>query len=621
MTEPSKTLAPIPPQKHPLSLRSRLRRFRRNRFWLLLFLWLSAALPELILHAAASGNVRAFFNSGLILGPLFSLAPALVIFILCTAIPNPRLNHRISVGFSGLLFLLHAWELVCFREFGAYWSVRSLLSGTIHLSLSRMLSGLWNAMPLILPMGLPFLIFLALGRRLFSFRPLKSWRQHIPMAAFCVLVQMLSVGILPLFGTGDTSAYGLYHGTSQPDLSVSRLGLLTAFRLDLSRALTGADAIGAITPEQPPEHTDSSVTEPITAVALSTSPEANAIPLDFITLAQEESNEPIARIHRYFAARTPSLKNSKTGLFEGCNLIQITADSFFHSSVTQELTPVLHRMVHGGYLFTSYHIPQWSADDTDPEYALLTGTIPDGSGGSFEASIGNYMPLTLAQQLIRRGYSAWALHSCGQDPCARFPCLENLGYECLPSQAETATDLFDRTSHFYFSEEPFILFCSLEELQGMQELEQVLELLLSRMESAGVLEDTVILLTSSAAASDGTLGSCILWKPGLVPETIDDPIGPLDLLPTMSNLFGLEFDSRLYMGRDAFSNTQPLVVFGDRSWITDRAVYDAASGQATSLTATPVSEEYIASLCAEVNNRFTVSAGVVQYDYWRILLG
>ena len=47
----------------------------------------------------------------------------------------------------------------------------------------------------------------------------------------------------------------------------------------------------------------------------------------------------------------------------------------------------------------------------------------------------------------------------------------------------------------------------------------------------------------------------------------------LDVLPTMLNLFGIDYDSRLLMGRDIFSDSNPLVIFSDRSFITEKGKY------------------------------------------------
>ena len=75
------------------------------------------------------------------------------------------------------------------------------------------------------------------------------------------------------------------------------------------------------------------------------------------------------------------------------------------------------------------------------------------------------------------------------------------------------------------------------------------------------------------------------------------------------------------MGRDIFSDAEPLVMFRNRSWITDQATYNASTNTITSLTDTPVSDEYVRRISNEVSNRFTVSTRILDYDYWRILFG
>ena len=105
----------------------------------------------------------------------------------------------------------------------------------------------------------------------------------------------------------------------------------------------------------------------------------------------------------------------------------------------------------------------------------------------------------------------------------------------------------------------------------------------------------------------------------MTPETIDAPTSHLDLLPTLSNLFGLEFDSRLYMGRDVFSDAPPLVMFRNRSWITDVAQYNSRTGKAEFFGAAGTDSAYVKAINKEVGNRFAVSTRILDYDYWRLL--
>lgn len=657
------------------------RQMRRNRFWLLLYLWAAAVVPELALRCACCKSWGAFWGPGLVLAPLFALVPALAFFILCTAIPSPKANFRISVGYSAFVFLLSASQLLYHRVFGTFYTIRSIANGLPELS-STAVRALLGGLPAILLMAVPLGLLLVFGKRAFSFKPVRSWKSHIPMAVSCVLVQLLTVLSLPLFGgTGDVSAYGLYHRSADSSASVNKLGVLTAFRLDLQRTLTGGSASGTIVLEETtlPEATAA----PSGPVEATTPAEygPNILDIHFDALIEQEDNAAIAEVHQYFASRTASMKNDKTGLFQGCNLILITAESFSDLAVSQELTPTLYKMTQEGYYFTNYYTPDRGVSASDGEYAFLTGTIPEDGEWSFQASAGNFMPLTMAQRLIKLGYSAYAYYGHSYDLYGRDKYLENLGYEYKAyghgldvtyQWPESDVEVIDLSSDDYVFDTPFTAYymtvsghreytfsanamsvknqAAVADLPYSEtvraylacqlELEKAVTLLLERLEAAGVLENTVIVLTSNHYPNGLTaeqLGEllghtpesnfevyktgCVIWKYGMEGEIVDTPASHLDLLPTLSNLFGLEFDSRLYMGRDVFSNGQPFVCFRNRSWITDKAMYNAETGEVTSLTGEPVDDAYIQAMCTEVSNRFTVSARILEYDYWRVLFG
>ena len=113
----------------------------------------------------------------------------------------------------------------------------------------------------------------------------------------------------------------------------------------------------------------------------------------------------------------------------------------------------------------------------------------------------------------------------------------------------------------------------------------------------------------------------LIYKKGMQPETIDKLACSMDILPTLSNLFGLDFDSRLYMGHDIFSDATPLVVFSDRSWLTEFVSYYAPTGQVTMLGDFDVSSQLIAHYNEIVSNKFLVSEWILEEDYWRTLFG
>ena len=537
------------------------RRVRRNRFWLLLYLWTAFLLPALVL-CLACGGTHPLTGEGMICLPVLALAPSLTVFLVCTALRSPRANFAVSLCCTAGAFLFHAGQLVHHRAFGTFLSLHALAE-PLGLTDGLFRSAVLRSLPAMAVMGIPLTVLTLLGRKLFSFRPLKHWQQHIPMIVACVLSHLL---VLPWVSV-----------IPEP-----------------------------VPPSEPPV-TEQVLRDPPSPVLLTDVPVQNRPEPDFATLAAGEIRESVAQIHRYFAGRSPSEQNPKTGLFRDCNLIHIRAELSAYPVISREATPVLYRLFHEGLLFPRYYMPEWDADILAP----LTGLIPAADTLPAE----NYMPLTMAQQLLSRGYRAWALHDNPEGD--RY--LEWLGYETASLPDGPLTEGLDPHLSDYVNSTPFTLFCDLRSPRDVSELEQVLRLLLTRLEYYESRDSTVIVLTLDPPGGDDQPGICLIRKPGLTPEVTDTPCSELDLLPTLTNLFGFSFDSRLYMGRDLFSRDAPLVPFPDGSWITEIAAYDARTGKAELLTGTVPEDGYIGSVTREVQNRFSVSAGILQEDYWRIL--
>jgi phosphoglycerol transferase MdoB-like AlkP superfamily enzyme len=100
---------------------------------------------------------------------------------------------------------------------------------------------------------------------------------------------------------------------------------------------------------------------------------------------------------------------------------------------------------------------------------------------------------------------------------------------------------------------------------------------------------------------------------------IDKPCASVDILPTISNLMGIEYDSRLLMGSDIFSDSTPLVVFSNWSWITDKASYNSKARKlvlADGETSDTVNKQYTSKISKQVNNKFKYSTKILETDYY-----
>ena len=112
----------------------------------------------------------------------------------------------------------------------------------------------------------------------------------------------------------------------------------------------------------------------------------------------------------------------------------------------------------------------------------------------------------------------------------------------------------------------------------------------------------------------------IIWSPSMKePVEVEKYCSAIDIAPTLANLFGLEYDSRLYMGKDILSTSEGLVMFNNRSFITDRIMYNAENGDVTYLTTEELPEDYVKIMKQIVKNRFKISKGIIDLDYYSYL--
>ncbi len=105
------------------------------------------------------------------------------------------------------------------------------------------------------------------------------------------------------------------------------------------------------------------------------------------------------------------------------------------------------------------------------------------------------------------------------------------------------------------------------------------------------------------------------------PPVIDKYCYHADVIPTLLNLFGFEYDSRLLAGNDIMSDTEGMVVFPDGSYITDSGSYSASKKTFTSFDNSAFSgeeskEEYILAMRKKAFHLLKVSAMILDFDYY-----
>jgi len=113
--------------------------------------------------------------------------------------------------------------------------------------------------------------------------------------------------------------------------------------------------------------------------------------------------------------------------------------------------------------------------------------------------------------------------------------------------------------------------------------------------------------------------SLILYNSTMEPMVVDKPMASVDILPTLSNLLGLEYDSRLMVGKDVFADNEPLVIFLNRSFITKDIMYNSKTKEVIQLSDRVLSDEQLQYLKDKVESTFYLSKRIIELKYYKFL--
>ena len=190
----------------------------------------------------------------------------------------------------------------------------------------------------------------------------------------------------------------------------------------------------------------------------------------------------------------------------------------------------------------------------------------------------------------------------------------------------------------------------------VMEVDRSLELLLQKLEAAGKLDKTLIVATGdhipyfnvdtleelagksfgssealesldeSAIDFDVYKNTLIMWSASMEkPIQVDKPCCQVDILPTLSNLLGLEYDSRMLSGSDILSDSEGLVVFTSRCWKSDRGFYNRYTGEFTpadGVTMTAEEQEsYVSAMKKLVQYKLDCTDMIVENNFYDYVFG
>ncbi len=171
------------------------------------------------------------------------------------------------------------------------------------------------------------------------------------------------------------------------------------------------------------------------------------------------------------------------------------------------------------------------------------------------------------------------------------------------------------------------------------ELDKALAYLLEKLEEAGVADKTAIVLAGDhfpyglTDRSYSTLvdykvddftrakSTLIFWVGGMEePVIVDEYCSNADILPTILNLWGMRYDSRMLAGTDVFSDGQHIAILNDMSFYTDKVWLNASSGEIRYLVdKDSLPEDYVDNMIRLVRSKFTLSKDILNTGYYSFL--
>ncbi|MDD2489966.1 MAG: LTA synthase family protein, partial [Bacilli bacterium] len=509
------------------------------------------------------------------------------------------------------------------------------------------------------------ILYIIFKNKLFDFRR-SLWKPKLWLLFIMIIGHFTVIKLLP--NEGIYSDYNLYNKVNSISLMINRFGVITAMRLDLKRTLFGFDGEDSFI-----EIIDRKGKEDVEDITY------NVLDINWTELINNENNTTIKQMHEYFSGIVPTNKNEYTGLFKGKNLVWIVAEALDHIAIDKDITPTLYKILQEGYNFTNYYAPIYLST-IDGEFATITGLLPRGDGKiSMYYTHDNYMPFSLALLLKEYGYKATAYHNGQATYYRRHISHPNFGYEYFGCGRgldincklwpQSDLEMVEATVDSYINlEQPFLTYyftisghlrynhynqmaiknwsyvkdlpysdavkCYLSQ---HVELDKAVAKLILSLEEAGIAEDTVIAISSDhwpygltednlneksdinrKDHFDRDRSPFIIWHKGIEGQKIKKIGSNVDIVPTLANLFGLEYDSRLLMGRDLFSDAESIVIFQDRSWITEKGRYNMGQKNFISNNG-KVDNDYINRINSTIYNRFYITRLILEHDYYRKL--
>ena len=609
---------------------------------------------------------------------LFSIPNIMILNLLCSVFKK-KVSKIILIISTVILTIYFMIQAIFYDLFNVPFSFMTIgLAGNaldfISIIKDAILQNWFSLLLLIIPMILLICLHKKIRFNKFNGKNIGIWILTI------IVYIIFIIGIVLVDSKGVYSSYNLLFNINAQEKNIEKFGLIDSTGIDIIRSIFGFEEKAVIdNNEEKNEKEENKIEEPEVV-----EPTYNELDLGLEELIAQTDDEGLKNVYEYINSKEPTNKNKYTGYFKGKNLIFILAEGFNSIAVDKNLTPTLYKLVNSGFVFNNFYTPVflsttggefqattgliptqnilnlWKKNKPQISYAL---------GNSFR-KLG----------YVANAYHDWTYtYYSRQDTMETLGFDSYMGIgngleklmdgKWIPRDV----DMINVTTDLYSSEDKFVTYYVTvsghapynfgtanstatrykEDVQNLSystpvkaylatqmELDRALELLINKLEQKGILDDTVIALVGDHYPYTLTIdqvnevsnyerdevvevnkSNFILWN-SKMKETINvNKVGSqIDVLPTLLNLFGIEYDSRLIMGQDILSENPGLAIFSNRSWVTDLGTYFSSERNFVPKQDAEIPENYVSDMNRKVANMFTMSQSFLKYNIYEKLL-
>lgn len=602
---------------------------------------------------------------------LFYLLESIAFGLIINLITCPfkeKTNKIITSILLVIITIFYIAQFVHYNFYDCFFSIYSLVNGGqvfgfLNAIIKEIINNIFGI--IILVLGLVLAIILIFKNN----EEYSSKKKPLILAGLLILNLIITISLIYIPNSNDIySRKNLLEKTNSETKNTESFGLITAMIIDSSRYLSSyKEDIIKIEESKEVFKEEKNV-------------KYNKENIDFDKLLKAEKNKNIKKIHNFFKNEEPTNKNEYTGIFKDKNLIFITAESFSFNIIDEDLTPTLYKMTKEGITFSNFYTPIYYASTSDGEYTNLTGLLPKEGTWSYIASKNKEFPYTYAKVLKEKGYDTYSYHNGIYNFYDRNKVMPNLGYDKYTGCGnglekkincelwpQSDDEMFNKTFDDYKNSKKFMTYYmtisghlshnfndndmakkhkdkvkDLEYSEAVKayisatiDLDNALESLLESLKKNDKLDDTVIVLVPDhypyglsdeelnelkpiTTAYDKYKSGLIIYNSDTKGKKIDKYSSNIDILPTILNMFGINYDSRVIIGKDIMSNSDGIIIFNDRSFLTDQGFYNEKTNE-FSTTKTKIDKGYIKEKRIEAFNKTNISSMILETNYYESL--